>query len=203
MPYVPAARIRRNVATRPRHPRGFTPFVFTDQIILGHAFGGGTIVAPWSAAERAVIHSSLTGVARWFRDVGFCDAPAGVDGFLVDGTDGLELLVLDPNARLSATMQPWAAVATLTDGLTQPMLWRFEHMHLIGRPFALDRLRRHFGADLLTPGKIAQGGVLPTFLETRFGPAGSCYLWSIMLGRGSDHVAHLRRRVRALAVICR
>src|SRR6185436_5465277 len=162
--YVPAARIRRNVAAHGLVTReGFAPFVFTDQIILGHAFGGGTIVAPWSAAERAVIHSGLAGVARWFRDVGYSDAPAGVDGFLVDGADGLEFLVLDPNARLSATMQPWTAVASLTDGLTQPMVWRFEHMHLIGRPFTLDRFRRELGADLLTPGAIAQGGILPSF----------------------------------------
>jgi len=202
VPYVPPARIRRNVATHGVVTRtGFAPFFFTDQILAGHEFSGGTAVAPWLATERAAIRAALDGVARWFRDVGYCGAPAGVDGFLMDGPDGPRFVVLDPNARLSATMQPWAAIATLTDSVARPLLWRFEHVHLLGRPFSLSRMRRHFGSDLLTPGKVEQGGVLPTFLfETRFGPASSCYLWTIMLGHDADHVDHLRRRVGALGL---
>jgi hypothetical protein len=205
VPYVPAARIRRNVATHGLVTReGFAPFFFTDQILHGHDYAGGTTVAAWPAADRAAIHAGLAGVARWFRHVGYCGAPAGVDGFLMDGPDGPEFVVLDPNARLSATTQPWAAVATLTDAITRPMTWRFEEMHLIGRPFSLARLRRELGADLLTPGKVEHGGILPTFLfAARFGPIGSCYLWTMMLGHDADHVAHLRRRVRSLGITLR
>jgi hypothetical protein len=205
LPYVPPAEVRRNVATHGIvTAEGFAPLLFTDQIIRRHAFRGGRVTAPWSPEETAALHAGLAGVARWFHEVGYSGAPAGVDGFLVDGKDGPRFVVLDPNARLSATMGPWAAAAVLMEHAGRPLVWRFEGFRMLGRSLTLERLRRRLGRDLLAPNAIEQGGVLPTLLtECRFGPGGTYALWMILLGRDADHVEHLRRRVRSLALIAR
>jgi hypothetical protein len=204
-PYVPAARIRRNVASHGVVTTdGFAPLLFTDQIIRRHRFRGGRAVEPWAPADVAAIRAGLAGVARWFRDVGYVGAPAGIDGFLMDESEGPRFVVLDSNARLSATMGPWAAVTVLAERAGQPLAWCFELFRLLGVPLTLERLRRHLGADLLEPDAITRGGVLPTFLaHRRFGPFAISTMWAIVIGRDADHVDHLRRRVRRLGVITR
>jgi hypothetical protein len=202
VPFLPAARIRRNVATHGIVTAdGFAPLCFTDQIIHGTAFVGGAATTPWPGADAEAVHGALAGVARWFRAIGYVGAPAGVDGFLVDGDDGPRLVVVDPNARLSATMGPWAAVATLLEATGRPLVWRLESFRLAGLPFDLDRLRRRLGPDLLAPGAVERGGVLPTMLSARrVGPFAVTILWAVLLGRDAEQVAHLRRRVAGLGV---
>jgi hypothetical protein len=203
MPYVPARRIRRNVAAHGVVTReGYAPFCLTDQIILhGSDFGGGAATAPWSAAEIAAVQAGLAGVARWFHEVGYRGAPAGVDGFLLDGDDGPRFVVLDPNARASATTGPWAAIATLMERAGRTLAWRLESFRLAGRPLDLDGLRRRLGADLLSPAAVERGGVLPTLLSARrIGPLAVTDLWAVLLGHDAEHVAHLRRRVAGLGI---
>ena len=87
----------------------------------------------------------------------------------------------------------------------RPLVWRFEGLRLLGRaaharpspppsrqrsPRAgRDRARRR-AADL--PRRDAGSD-----------PSAPAHLWTIMLGRDADHVAHLRRRVRSLGIIAR
>lgn len=205
MPYLPPARVRRNVAAHGIVTAdGFAPLLFTDQILTGHFFQGGSTTKPWLPEDVSAIRKGLDGVARWFRAIGYVDAPAGVDGFLVDADDGPRFVVLDPNARLSATMQPWAATATLAERAGAPLVWRFEGFRLIGTALSIDRLRRRLGDDLLAPDAITRGGVLPTTLsDRRFGPLADTYLWALLVGRDANRVAELRRRLRGVALIAR
>jgi hypothetical protein len=205
LPYVPPGRVRRNVAahgivTADR----FAPVLFTDQIIKRHSFQGGSTTEPWRPDDVAAIRTALDGVARWFREVGYVDAPAGIDGFLVDEDDGPRFVVLDPNARLSATMQPWAATALLAERAGAPLVWRFEGVRLIGTALSVDVLRRRLGDDFLAPDAIARGGVLPTALSRRrLGPLADNHLWALLVGRDAGRVAELRRRLRGVALIAR
>lgn len=205
VPFLPPTRVRRNVAAHGIvNADGFAPFLFTDQILKGHFFQGGSTTAPWQPEDVATIRAALDGVARWFHAIGYTDAPAGIDGFLVDERDGPRFVVLDPNARLSATMLPWAATASLTERAGVPLVWRFEGFRLIGAAVSVDMLRRRLGDDLLAPDTIARGGVLPTTLSRRrLGPLTDNHLWALLVGRDADRVAHLRRRLRGVALIAR
>ncbi len=205
VPYVPPVRVRRNVAVHGVVTAdGYAPFAFTDQILRGHHYRGGDATAPWTPAEVAAVRAGLDGVARWLGDIGYVDAPLGVDGFLI-GEAAPRFLVLDPNARLSATTMPWAAFATLAAAANRPFVWRFEGFRLLGRGLDFERIRRRLGADLLDPDALDRGGVLPTsllLLQPRV-PLASMYLWVLFVGRDGAHVARLRRRVRRLALIAR
>lgn len=203
LPYVPPAHVRRNVAAHGiLTADGFAPFVFTDQLVRRHHYRGGDATAPWTAPEIAAVRSGLAGVARWLRDLGYGQAPLGVDGFLVDAAGHPRFLVLDPNARLSATTMPWAAYATLAEQAGRPLVWRFEGFRLLGAPLTFDGLRRRLGSDLLVPDAVARGGVLPTYLMQRsVGPLASIHLWA--LGHDAEHVGRLRDRVRRLGLIAR
>ena len=205
MPYLPPGRVRRNVAAHGIvTANGFAPLLFTDQILKGPFFQGGSTTEPWRPEDVAVIRTALDGVARWFRTIGYVDAPAGIDGFLVDERDGPRFVVLDPNARFSATMQPWAAMATLAERSGVPLVWRFEGMRLLGRALSVDLLRRRLGDDVLAPDAIARGGVLPTTLsQRRFGPFADNHLWALLVGRDANRVAELRRRLRGVTLIAR
>jgi len=205
MPYLPPSRVRRNVAAHGIVTAdGFAPLLFTDQILNGHYFQGGSTTEPWRPADVAAIRTALDGVARWFRAIGYVDAPAGIDGFLVDDPDGPRFVVLDPNARLSATMQPWAATALLAERADTPLVWRFEGVRLIGAALSVDVLRRRLGDDFLAPDAIARGGVLPTTLSRRrLGPLADNHLWALLVGRDAERVAGLRRRLRGTTLIAR
>jgi hypothetical protein len=205
MPYLPPGRVRRNVAAHGIVTAdGFAPLLFTDQIVKGHYFHGGSTTEPWRPEDVAAIRAALDGVARWFRAIGYVDAPAGIDGFLVDDHDGPRFVVLDPNARLSATMQPWAATAMLAERAGEPLVWRFEGMRLIGAALSVDVLRRRLDVDFLGPDRVARGGVLPTTLsQRRLGPLADNHLWALLVGRDADRVAGLRRRLRGVALIAR
>lgn len=205
LPYVPATVIGRNVATHGLVTAdGFAPFLFTDQIVRRHAFRGGHTLDPWSPTEIAAIRTGLAGVGRWFRDLGYTGAPASIDGFLLHEADGPRFVLLDPNARMSGTMGPWAAITVLTERAGQSLLWCFEGSRLYGIPLTFDRLCRRLGSDLLAPGAIERGGVLPTFFAPRRrGPIGATDLSAILVGRDASHVEHLRRHVRSLGLIAR
>jgi hypothetical protein len=205
LPYVPPARVARNVATHGIVTAdGFAPLCFTDQIVGRYHYRGGATTEPWAPAEIVAVRAGVAGVAHWFRDLGYTGAPAGIDGFLVRGDDGPRFLVLDPNARLSATTGPWAALTVLVERAARPLAWRFEGFRLLGAALTLDRLRRHLGSDLLAPEAVERGGVLPTTLMSRrLGPFADNHLWALMLGHDADHVARLRQRLRSVAVIAR
>lgn len=205
LPYVPPSRVRRNVAAHGIVTAdGFAPFLFTDQIIHRRRFRGGMAVTPWSPDDVAAVRAGLDGVAGWYREIGYVGAPAGVDGFLMDEADGPRFLVLDSNARFSATVGPWAAATVLAERAGRPLPWCFELFRLIGRPVTVARIRARLGEDLLDPDRIARGGVLPTFVthEPR-GPLTATNLWAIIVGRDAADVDRLRRRVRRLVVIAR
>ncbi len=204
-PYVPPAHVRRNVAAHGiLTADGFAPLAFTDQLVRRHHYRGGDATAPWTAPERAAVRSGLAGVARWLRDLGYDDAPLGVDGFLVGTASHPRFLVLDPNARLSATTMPWAAFATLAERAGRSLAWRFEGFRLLGAPLSFDGMRRRLGSDLLVPDAVARGGILPTYLMQRsVGPLARIDLWALVLGHDAEHVARLRDRVRRLGLIAR
>jgi hypothetical protein len=75
---------------------------------------------------------------------------------------------------------------------------------MLGVPLTLARLRRRLGADLLDATALTHGGILPTFLDSRrLGPFGASGLWALLLAHDAAHLAHLRARVRGLALIPR
>lgn len=204
-PWVPASLVVRNVATHGIvSAGGFAPFVFSEQILRGCVFRGGRVAREWDADEVAVIRTALGGIARWLADLGYVDAPAGIDGLLVREEGRLRFLALDPNVRLTGTMVPFAAVARLSEAAGRSFLWQFEWLRMLGRPVGLARLRRHLGSDLLVPDALPRGGVLPTFVRTtRLGPVGASSLRVMFLAHDDAHLAHLRARVRALGLIHR
>jgi hypothetical protein len=204
-PYVPPAHVLRNIATHGVVSDGrFAPFVFSEQLLHGSFFRGGHVPLAWDAAEVAAVRRGLGGIARWLADLGYTDAPAGIDGFLVRGADGPRFLALDPNIRLTGTMIPWAIVAALTDAIGRPFLWQVEWLPMLGAALTLPRLRRRLGADLVDAAALERGGILPAFLATRrLGPVGSSGLWALLLAHDAGHLDHLRARVRGLALMVR
>ncbi len=203
--YVPATRILRNVATHGFvTAAGFAPLFFSEQIIRRHVFRGGLVEPEWKADEIAPIRRALAGIAGWLRDLGYVDAPAGIDGFLVEGVDRPRFLALDPNIRMTGMMFPWAAVVALSERAGRGFVWQFEARRMLGVPLTLARFRRHFGEEFLRPEAPERGGVLPTFLTTRHvGPVGSTFAWLLLLGRDAAHLAHLRARVGTLGLVTR
>lgn len=204
-PYLPPELVVRNVATHGIvTDDGFAPLAFSDQLIRGRRFRGGRVAPDWQPAEIAAVSSGLAGVARWFRELGYTGAPAGVDGFLLRDGSGARFVAIDPNARMSGTMMPWAVVAAIAEAAGRSFLWQFEYLPMIGVPLTLDRVRRRLGADLLSPDALERGGILPSSLTCwRIGPVAASGIWSIFLAHGPDHMAHLRARVRTLALIPR
>jgi hypothetical protein len=204
-PYVPPALVARNVAAHGIvTDEGFAPLCFSDQLIRAGRFRGGRVAPDWQPAEIAAVRRGLDGAARWFRDGGYAGAPAGVDGFLMRNGDGPKFVAIDPNARLSGTMMPWAVVAALAEAAGRSFVWQFEYLLMLGLPLTFERLRRRLGDDLLAPTAIERGGILPSFLASRrLGPLGASGLWTILLAHDASHLEYLRGRVRALALIPR
>jgi len=203
--WVPSSLVVRNVATHGIvSAAGFAPLVFSEQVLRGCVFRGGRVAREWDAREVAVIQTALARIARWLADLGYVDAPAGIDGLLVREGERLRFLALDPNVRLTGTMIPWAAVAKLSEAAGRSFLWQFEWMRMLGPALTFERLRRALGPDLLVPGALERGGVLPAFVRTtRLGPLGASSLRVILLAHDEAHLARLRARVRALGLIHR
>jgi hypothetical protein len=204
-PYVPPELVVRNVATHGIvTDEGFAPLAFSDQLIRARRFRGGRVAPDWEPAEITAVSAGLAGVARWFRELGYTGAPAGVDGFLLRDGAGPRFVAIDPNARMSGTMMPWAVVATLAEAAGRPFLWQFEYLPMLGVPLTFERVRRRLGEDLLRAHALERGGILPSSLTSwRLGPLGASGIWTILLAHGPDHMAHLRGRVRSLALIPR
>jgi len=198
-PYLPPARVLRNVATHGIVTEGrFAPIVFSDQIIRQGWFVGGRVDATWGAEEIATIRRGLDAIARWLSAIGYTDAPAGVDGFLVREAGSLRFLALDPNIRLTATMLPWATVATLAEAAGRSFVWQFERRRVLGRALSLARLRRSLGTDLLRPDAVGQGGVLPSMIDGARLGFGLSILSVILVATDAEHLAHLVARVRRI-----
>lgn len=204
-PYLPPALVVRNVATHGIvTDEGFAPLAFSDQLIRRRRFRGGRVAPDWQPAEIAAVRAGLAGVARWFRDLGYTGAPAGIDGFLLRNGAGPRFVAIDPNARMSGTMMPWAVMATLAEAAGRAFHWQFESLSMLGLPLTFDRLRRRLGEDLLTARAIDRGGILPSFITSwRLGPVAASGLGTILLAHDAAHLEHLRGRVHALALITR
>jgi hypothetical protein len=139
-------------------------------------------------------------VARWFRELGYTGAPAGVDGFLLRDGGGARFVAIDPNARMSGTMMPWAVVAAIAEAAGRSFLWQFEYLPMIGVPLTLDRVRRRLGVDLLNQMRSSGAASCRALTCWRIGPVAASGIWSIFWPTGPT-MAHLRARVRALALI--
>lgn len=197
--YVPAEIVIRNVAVSGiATESGFAPLVFSDQLVRKNRFRGGRVTSAWDDQEIAVVCAGLAGAGRWLRELGYTGAPAGIDGFLVRERGELHFLALDPNARMTGTMLPWAVMATVSERAGRSFDWQFEWFPLIGPRLTLERLRRRLGTDLLDPGALARGGVLPSFVSPAYGLTG---LWAILLGEDPSHLESLRRRVLRLGLV--
>jgi hypothetical protein len=203
--WVPSSLVVRDVATHGIvSAAGFAPLAFSEQVLRGQEFRGGRVGRAWEAEEVAVLRTALARIARWLADLGYVDAPAGIDGLLVREDGRLRFRALDPNVRLTGTMLPWAAVARLSEAAGRPFVWQFEWLRMVGRAATFERLRRHLGPDLLAPDALDRGGVLPAFIRTtRIGPLGASALRVILLAHDEAHLAHLRARVCALGLMHR
>jgi hypothetical protein len=205
MPFVPPGRVARNVATHGIvTDDGFAPLVFSEQRLRGPHFRGGRVAADWSAEEIAVISRSLAAIARWLHGLGYVNAPAGIDGFLLRDGGRLRFLALDPNVRLTGTTLPWAAAAVLSETAGRGFVWQAEQFYLAGVPLSFAWLARRLGADLLDPARPDRGGIVPSSISpARFGRFGVSALAVISLGHDAEHLARLRTRLQRLAPIVR
>ena len=198
-PYVPRDRIVRNVSLHGIvTAAGFAPLLFGDQIVSGFRFRGNRVGDDWSAEEIAAVRRAIHGIAGWMRGVGFVDGLAGIDGLLLRGRSGPEFVALDPNARWTASIGPWAVVADLGERAGRRFVWQFESFRVLGSALTLARLRRRLGGDLLDAARIGSGGVLPSSMATlAVGGFGAFWMTAVLLAHDDDHLRHLRRRTRA------
>jgi len=199
VPFVPSTHVLRNVSAHGVvTASGFVPLVFADQLLRGFRFRGNVIGNDWSSAEVAAIGSALTRIAGWLRSVGFVGGIAGVDGLLVRGSGGPEFLALDPNARLTATIGPWAVVAALSERAGRAFVWQLESFRILGNALTVARLRRRLGGDLLDAARLDAGGVLPSSIALLgLGGLGASWMTAVLLAHDQEHLEHLRRRTRA------
>jgi hypothetical protein len=203
-PRVPEERVLRDVAVHGFVTAdGFAPLVFADQIVRRHRFRGGRVSEEWSPEEIAAVEATLRGVGRWLRDLGYVDAPAGVDGFLVREAGRLRFRALDPNIRLTGTTLPWSVAAALSERADRRFVWQVETFRILGPTFGFERLRRRLGGDLLSADRLARGGILPSVLSTtlRFGGIGATHLRALLLAVDRRHLDHLLSRIRRLGVL--
>ncbi len=204
-PYIPPSLVVRNVASHGIVTAGgFAPLTISDQLVRNHCFRGGRVTSDWRADEICAVRMSLEAIGRWLGALGYADAPAGVDGFLIRNAEGLRFIALDPNIRLTGMMLPWAVVVALSEAAGQKFVWQFESFSMLGMALTLRRLRRRLGSNLLNPAFIERGGVLPSRLSTlKVGPLGASGLSVIFLAHDVEHLDYLRESVRRLAVISR
>src|SRR5262249_60853419 len=109
MPYVPSSIVVRKVSTHGIvSPDGFRSLVFTDQLLEHYEYRGSRMTNDWTPGEVGAIGFSLQAVAAWLRDIGYGDAPAGVDGLLVRRRERPRVIALDPNVCMTADMEAQA-----------------------------------------------------------------------------------------------
>ena len=198
-PYVPRARIVRDVSTHGIVNDGtFAPLLFADQIVRGFRFRGSLVGNDWCAEETATVRAALERIAGWLRSVGFVGALAGIDGLLLRGDAGPEFVALDPNARSTATVGPWAVVAELSERAGRRFVWQLESVRIVGSALTVARLRRRLGYDLLDGARLAAGGVLPSSIASpSVGGVGASWMTAVLLAHDRAHLEQLRRRTRA------
>lgn len=205
-PYVPRATIVRDVATHGIVTRtGFAPLAFADQLVRDRQFRGGRVTHDWPAEHVAAVVAGLDGIASWLHDLGYVDAPAGIDGFLVRSHGTLRFLAIDPNVRMTGTMMPWAVVAALSERVGRHFVWQVETFRLLGVTATFDRLRRRLGTDLLDAGSIERGGILPSMILStiHLGPLGVSLLTAILLAHDVTQLDRLRSRILRLGAVVR
>lgn len=196
-PFVPPSEVVRNIGLHGIvTSEGFEPLLVTDQIIRGIKFRGGRLAHDLTGEEIEAIRSCLPGLGSWLRTEGYVNAPAGVDGFLMRGLEGLRFVLLDPNIRMTGTMRPWSVVAALSERAGRRFVWQFEWAVIIGAVAGLRHLRQRLGGDLLDASRLEQGGILPSVMR-RFGlgPLGALRMEVVLIGRDGAHLEHLRRRL--------
>lgn len=205
IPYIPPHLVLREISTHGiMTPEGFCPLMFTDQLVRNYRFRGGRTTYDWTPEEIAVVSSSLRGIASWLRDLGYVDAPAGVDGLLVRGGESLRFIALDPNIRMTATTMPWAVAATLSEAAGRRFVWQYESFVVAGRALTLRRLRQRLGTSLLSAARLEQGGILPSVIRRpRAFPIGVSRVQAILFGQDADHLAYLSDQMRGLGVLVR
>ncbi|HRH94721.1 MAG TPA: hypothetical protein PLB55_02245 [Prosthecobacter sp.] len=202
LPFVPLSKQGRNISLHGYVKAGrFAPVVAADQIMHGFGFRGARCVQLLSDEECGAIQASLPGLSRWLSAAGYEDAPAGVDGFLMRGPEGLRFVVTDPNIRLTNTMRPWSVVTDLSERTGRRFVWQFEWMVLLGAVRSMRQIRQRLGMDLLDASRLEQGGILPSVLN-RFGigPAGALRMEVIFVARDPAHLEHLRGRMSGLGL---
>lgn len=199
-PYVPASRLLSNVCVNGiilRH--GFAPVCITEQWQKGMAFRGGRAIGTLSDAEVRAVRETMEGVTRWLLDLGYVDAPVGIDGFLMREPGGLRFLALDPNIRVTGSMMAWALSAVLCEMSGTPFLWAFEWLRVVGRPLSMALLRRRLGPLLVDPRRLEAGGILPRDLSTLgIAPVAMSWISVLYLARGTDQLERLRVAVHRL-----
>jgi hypothetical protein len=204
-PYIPPSVVRRDVSAHGIvTPDGFAALAFSEQLLRGHRYRGSRVTHNWVSEEIAAVSSSLRAIAAWLRDLGYVGAPAGVDGFLVDGADGLRFIALDPNIRMTATMMPWAVASTLGRAAGRRFAWQYESSVVIGRTITFRSLERRLGSDLLRAARLEHGGILPSVVTPA--PAlglGISRFQAILLARDADDLRYLSRRTRGLGLLVR
>ena len=195
---VPAELVLREVAAHGIATKtGFRPLVFSEQILQGYRFRGSRVTREWSEKEIRAISSALEGITRWLQDIGYVDAPVGVDGFLMGGPEGTRFVAIDPNVRMTGTMGPWAVMAALSEMAGKGFIWQTEHFAMLGPAITFPWLRTRLGADLLDAARLEQGGILPSLISPPWvGPFGISRLRVILLAHDAHHLTYLRRRVR-------
>ncbi|MCB1278753.1 hypothetical protein [Prosthecobacter sp.] len=200
VPFIPPSKQGRNVSLHGYVAGGqFAPVVVVDQIVNGFGFRGARCEQALSEDECDAIRASLPGLGRWMQAAGYEEAPAGVDGFLMRGSEGLRFVVIDPNIRATNTMRPWSVVADLSERTGRRFVWLFEWMVFLGPVRDMQQLSQRLGTDLLNPVTLDQGGILPSVIN-RFGlgPAGASRMEIIFIGRDPAHLKHLLSRVAEL-----
>ena len=204
-PYVPRSVVRREVAAHGIVTAdGFAALAFSEQLLRGHRYRGSRMEHNWVAEEIVAVSSSLRAIAAWLRDMGYVDAPAGIDGFLVDGADGLRFIALDPNIRMTATMMPWAVASTLGRAAGRRFAWQYESSVVVGRTVTFQSLERQLGGDLLRPDHLELGGILPSVVMPAPGLGlGISRFQAILLARDADHLGYLSRRTQRLGLFVR
>jgi hypothetical protein len=201
-PFVPPERIIRNLALHGLStPDGFQPLVLTDQIIRRSKYRGGRSVHEMEPGDWGAVHSCLPGLGSWLQTEGYVDAPAGVDGFLIDTPEGRQFVIIDPNIRMTGSLRPWAVSTTLGERAGRAFAWQSEWFAFFGPALTIGDLRRKLADSLLDPDHPDRGGILPScMVPFGFRPFGMLLIEVILLGRDTEHLRHLRKRVLGIGL---
>jgi len=196
-PFVPPERIQRNLALHGwMTPEGFAPITLTEQILRGFQYRGGRLADNLEPDELRAVRSILPGLGSWLKSEGYVNAPAGVDGFLLKTPEGPRFTLIDPNIRLTGSMRPWSVGAILGERTGSQFLWQSEWFAFLGPLPTFDQFCRRLDPFLLQPGRIGDGGILPSsFGSIGTRPLGVLMVEVLLLARDLKHLRHLRAHV--------